>query len=395
MSTRTINRGSLALAIKVTVALVGALLAIAPRPELDWDGGVIPSANEYAKGLDLTVDDPGAPLKGVRIVVTGATSGIGLGASRRLHQLGATVVAMGRSPSKLQRLQEELPGVETVVADFSDLDSVAQASQQIVERFDKIDVLLNNAGIHTGFRGNLETGTTKQGWDLAWGVNYLSHFLLTEKLMPLLKSSRNPKVVQVSSRFHLAVDGSDVSTFAGAKDPIASKPGGSHGFVLFRSQRQYANSKLAQILHARSLADKYGIRSVSACPTWVGTSILGAGNGTMAQTFFEKTAFDMNGFGLSSILHAILDTDNPSEDFYFNTDWGIRESFPLDSWPEWTYKMAPVRDAVVGSLAYTFVYFLQGFFPARTYGRSSGQTYNKTLQEELYIWSRQAVSQWL
>ena len=400
MSTRQGNGGSYMLGVAVTVvasvgALIGVLIAVAPRPVLDWNGAVLPSAMKYAKTLDMEVVDPEAPLKGVRMVVTGATSGIGLGLSRRLHQLGANVVAMGRSPSKLRELQEELPGVETVLADFSDLDSIAQASQQILERFDTIDVLVNNAGIHTGFTGNFEKQTTQQGFDLGFGVNYLSHFLLTEKLMPLLKASKNPAVVQVSSRFHLAVDGSDVSTDGGSKDPVASRPGGSHGFLMFRSQRQYGNSKFAQILHARSLVDRYGIRSVSACPTWVGTSILGAGNGSMAQTFFEQTAFDMNSFGLSSILHAILDTENPGEDFYFNTDWGNRNSYPSDKLPSWTYHTIPFRDALVGTMALTWVYFLQGFFAARAYGRSASRTYNKTLQDELYVWSNQAVSQWL
>jgi NAD(P)-dependent dehydrogenase (short-subunit alcohol dehydrogenase family) len=377
------------------VALIGVLIAVAPRPELDWNGAVLPSAMKYANTLDIHMVEPEAPLKGVRMVVTGATSGIGLGLSRRLHQLGASLLVVGRSPTKLHELQQELPGVETVLADFSDLDSIAQASQQIIEQFDAIDVLVNNAGIHTGFKGNFEKRETQQGFDLGLGVNYLSHFLLTEKLMPLLKASRNPIVVQVSSRFHLAVDGSDLSTDGGSKDPIASQPGGSHGFLMFRSQRQYGNSKFAQILHARSLVDRYGIRSVSACPTWVGTSILGAENGSMAQYFFEQTAFDMNSFGLSSILHAILDTENPSEDFYFNTDWGNRKSYPSDNLPTWTYHTVPFRDAMVGTIALTWVYFLQGFFAARAFGRSARRTYNKTLQDELYVWSKQAVSAWL
>lgn len=250
----------------VLVALLGALIAVAPRPELDWEGFFLPMATRYAKSLDLQIDDERAfstsPLHGVRMVVTGATSGIGLGLTRRLHQLGATVVAIGRSPSKLKRLQDELPGVDTVLADFEDLDSIARASKEIMGKYDRIDVLVNNAGIHTGFGGLFKTRTTKQGFDQAWGVNYLGHFLLTEKLMPLLKASKSPKVVQVSSRFHLAVDGSDISTNNGSQDPIVSQPGGSHGFFFFRSQRQYGNSKFAQILHARSLVDKYGIRSV-------------------------------------------------------------------------------------------------------------------------------------
>lgn len=389
-------RTSYVLGVTATVvALVAALIALAPRPSLDWDGAVVPSAIQFAKSLDLIDVDPEAPLRGVRIVVTGATSGIGLGLSRRLHQLGANVVALGRSPSRLQKLQKELPGVETVISDFSDLDSIARASQEIKERFGMIDALVNNAGIHTGFSGNFQIEKTKQGFDLAWGVNYLSHFLLTEKLMPLLKASKNPKVVQVSSRFHLGVDGSDISTNGGTMDPIANQPGGSHGFVMFRSQRQYGNSKFAQILHARSLVDKYGVRSVSACPSWVGTSILGVENGSMLQSFFEQTAFDMNSFGLSSILHALLDTEDTTGDFYINTDWHNGNSYPHDKLPPWTYRTVPLRDLIVASSVFTVVYFFQGFFAARVHGPSSIQTYSKTLQEELYVWSKKTVTPWL
>ena len=63
-----------------------------------------------------------------------------------------------------------------------------------------------------------------------FSVNYLSHFLLTEKLLPLMeKSSEHPKILQISSTFHYGVDGSDL----GGAAPVASQPGGSHGFVGF------------------------------------------------------------------------------------------------------------------------------------------------------------------
>ncbi len=212
--------------------------------------------------------------------------------------------------------------------------------------------------------------------------------------MTLLEKSQHPKVVQVSSRFHLAVDGSDLSTHGGTVNPTASQKGGSHGFFFFRSQRQYGNSKLAQILHARAIHERYRIRAVSICPTWVGTQI-GAKNGTLAHTFFESTAFPMDGFGLSSILHAILDFHSVEDDFYINTDFGTKATSPLDTLPSWTYQWLPIRDMIVGSGAFSFVFLLQRFFATRDTGRSSIQSYDKTLQEELYTWSRKAVSKWL
>ena len=231
-------------------------------------------------------------------------------------------------------------------------------------------------------------------------------------------------MVQVSSRFHFAVDGSDLSTQGGTRDPKASVKGGSHGFFGFRSQRQYGNSKMAQILHARSLRRTHPwLQAVSVCPTWVGTQI-GAKNGTLLHSLLEATAFPVDGFGLSSILHAILDYRSPlddgSNDFYINsfgsggapsqTDDDVEKSITNPSMPNdpledaflwrllpvaWTYQWFPLRDILVGGAAFSWVYVLQRFYATRQVGRSSRPTYDEQLQDELYTWSREAVSPWL
>jgi len=139
------------------------------------------------------------------------------------------------------------------------------------------------AGIHDGLdikkMLGLSNEPSPQGFDRVFTVNYLSHFLLTEKMIPLLQKSADARVVQVSSSYHWGVDGSDLLPGPHGESPIASRPGGSHGLVLFRSQRSYANSKLAQIYHARAFKryhpDLTNIRLISICPAWVGTSIAG------------------------------------------------------------------------------------------------------------------------
>lgn len=119
------------------------------------------------------------PLNGLVIAVTGATSGIGLGLSRTLAAKGATILAIGRSARKLQELQEEFKNlgedsstarIQPIVVDLSDLDSVANGSQYILDKYSRLDFLVNNAGIHTKVEGIfLPPQTTKQGFDLTFG----------------------------------------------------------------------------------------------------------------------------------------------------------------------------------------------------------------------------------
>jgi len=203
-----------------------------------------------------------------------------------------------------------------------------------------------------------------------------------------------------------------LSTHGATLDPIASKVGGSPGFFFFRPQRQYANSKLAQILHARSLQDRYysnnGVMTVSACPTWVGTQII-ATKGTYTQSIFEAVAFPYNGFGISSILHAILDTtarttkstgNNPvlpsRHDFYINTI-GSNSAYSVSDQhiPAWTYQLLPLRDIIMATFAYGILLPFQRLIPTRDVDYSSHASYDKTLQKELYEWSLLAISEWL
>ena len=218
----------------------------------------------------------------------------------------------------------------------------------------------------------------------------MSHFLLTEKLLPLMeKSSKKPKIVQISSSFHWGVDGTDLGTRDG--QPVASLPGGSHGFVLYRSQRQYANSKLAQILHARALQKRHeSVTTVSVCPAWVGTQIA-AGEGTLVHSLFTRVAFPANEYGLSSVMHAMFDDKN-TNDFYINVDSAATRV--IDAMHPWMYSLLPIRDVICSMFA-GWLLFSQRFGPVRKSRESSRASYNQTIQEELYSWSKQAVMEWL
>jgi len=155
-------------------ALVVALSAVffsLPHPEFDWKGDILPDAQRYMQQPPTNE----TPLKGMVIAITGATSGIGLELTLTLNKLGATVLAIGRSPKKLNALfsqEETLTSIQTVVADLNDLASVANASHYILEHYDHLDVLINNAGMHTGVQGMWERPTTRQGYDSTFGGTY-------------------------------------------------------------------------------------------------------------------------------------------------------------------------------------------------------------------------------
>ncbi len=407
-----------------------ALIFAAPQPPWDWDRDVLQLASQYT-AANKKISREGknqeaSPLQGVVAVITGATSGIGLGLTKVLTRLGAHVVVVGRSPTKLQQLVHDLkqqqPNVKitTVVGDLEDLASVAQAAVQITSTFPRIDILINNAGLNRAL--NLfDRSVTPQGYDVVFGVNYLSHVLLTEKLLPNILKSSKPRIVQISSTYHIASDGSNLVPQRSGGRPIASQPGGSLGFYIYRTQRQYADSKLAQILHARSLQRRYPtIRKRnstwirSACPAWVGTNI-GGQPGSLIHSIVNRFGFSIEGWGLASILQAIFFDENIgnsgsesisknqksatlTNDFFVNTYWTVwfsRLFLNLDFilGQPLVYKSG-LRDCIANAAA-NMMLFTQKLLPFSGPSPSSPESYNIDLQDQLYQWSREAVSPWI
>jgi NAD(P)-dependent dehydrogenase (short-subunit alcohol dehydrogenase family) len=184
---------------------LGIILAV-PHRDLDYDKVIIPMAQRYAGDSNETPSQQ-QPLSDTIVVVTGATSGIGLALTRALSKMGAQVVALGRSSSKLADLKEELPSIQIVKVDLSDLESVSQAADQLITSFPRIDILVNNGGMHAGYGNFAASPPNPQGFDPVFAVNYLSHFLLTEKLSSSLSKSTRPVILQTSSSYHWGVDG--------------------------------------------------------------------------------------------------------------------------------------------------------------------------------------------
>lgn len=377
-----------------------------PQPSLKYEQDILPLARQWVQTAstknDSTVVDPQQPLRGVKVVITGSTSGIGLGLTQILVKLGATVIALGRSETKLANLKQQVVDSNLVVpiqVQLADLESVKQASEQIQQQFDSIDVLINCAGTNYIVEGSMSK-TTPQNIDQSFGVNYVSHFLLTEKMIPLLTASNyHPTILQISSSFHWAVDGSELVVNAKHKMPLAAQPQGLTGQV-FRAQRAYANSKLAQVLHARSLQRRHsGIRVRSACPGWVATPIL---TRTVQKFVLGPFAFPANGFGIKSALYGVLDlqsqrqgdNDNDNSDFMTNTGMsGVMHSWPKLVFTPLVYRLR-IRDFMFSLYGIVFLH-TQRFWPEIKARRSSPESYKEEIQEALYEWSYDTVKPFL
>jgi len=135
-------------------------------------------------------------------VITGATSGVGLEATKRLAEGGASIVMVCRDPQKAQAVKHMIMdkykvSVEYVIADLSSLDEVRQAAATILEMCPRIDVLINNAGMHS-----TKVTYTKDGYETVFCVNHLASFLLTNLLLERLIESSPSRILQINSEGH-------------------------------------------------------------------------------------------------------------------------------------------------------------------------------------------------
>ncbi|MFP4435847.1 MAG: SDR family NAD(P)-dependent oxidoreductase [Chloroflexaceae bacterium] len=149
------------------------------------------------------------------ILITGATDGIGRQAAHELAAAGATVLVHGRNPERGAETLEEIRSatgserLHYLQADFAALSEVRQLADTVQSRFERLDVLINNAGIGPGKRG-AERTISSDGYELRFAVNYLASFLLTHLLLPRLRQSAPTRIVNVSSVGQSPIDFNDV-----------------------------------------------------------------------------------------------------------------------------------------------------------------------------------------
>jgi NAD(P)-dependent dehydrogenase (short-subunit alcohol dehydrogenase family) len=182
-----------------------------------------------------------------RILVTGATDGLGRRVAQVVAAKGATMLLHGRNPERLKATLEELriqPGSEKVssyLADLSSLGAVRGLADRIHSEHDRLDVLVSNAGIIARERRESE-----DGYELTFAVNYLSHFLLTRLLLPLLKDSAPARIVNVASAGQSPLDFSNLMLGQG-----------------YDAMKAYSQSKLAQVMFTFDLAERVRDTGVS------------------------------------------------------------------------------------------------------------------------------------
>jgi NAD(P)-dependent dehydrogenase (short-subunit alcohol dehydrogenase family) len=185
---------------------------------------------------------------GTTVLVTGATDGLGRRVALELAADGATVLLHGRSQERLDVILEEVraqaDGEEArgYLADLSSLAAVRELAERILSEEERLDVLVNNAGVISR-----ERRVSEDGVELAFAVNYLSHFLLTRLLMTLLRDSAPARIVNVASAGQSPIDFSDPMLEQG-----------------YDAMRAYSQSKLAQIMFTFELAGRQRDMGVTA-----------------------------------------------------------------------------------------------------------------------------------
>jgi NAD(P)-dependent dehydrogenase (short-subunit alcohol dehydrogenase family) len=192
----------------------------------------------------------GNNMKDKVVLITGATDGIGEQAARELAAMGARVVIAGRSVDRCREsvaAVRDFSGSEKVdylVADLSSMGEVARLAEEFLRRYDRLDVLMNNAG--SSF---LERTLSEDGFEKTFALNHLAYFLLTNLLLDILKQSSPSRIVNTSSN----------SSFRGKIhfDDLHLKR-------FYFVHQAYAQSKLANIMFAKALSRRLEGTGVTA-----------------------------------------------------------------------------------------------------------------------------------
>ena len=220
----------------------------------------------------------GVSLAGKVALVTGASAGLGVETARVLAGAGATVVMLARDPDKLAPIMADLRNadpaaqLDSATVDLADLDSVRACAADLLDRYPRIDLLINNAGIMA-----CPLMRTAQGFEMQFGTNHLGHFLLTGLLLPALlaaaEAGGESRVVSLSSSGHrlAAFDPQDPNFENTDYDKFIA----------------YGQSKSANSLFAVALESRFGDRGLHAYAVHPGMIMTELGR-HMSQADYEE-----------------------------------------------------------------------------------------------------------
>jgi NAD(P)-dependent dehydrogenase (short-subunit alcohol dehydrogenase family) len=222
-----------------------------------------------------------ARMDGLTCIITGATSGVGLAAARRIAKGGAHLILACRNQEKAEGVKAEIQQnyqvqVDLVQVDFSNLPRVREAALDILKKFARIDVLINNAGLHTTQRT-----LTNDGLETVFCVNHLASFLFTRLLLDRLIESAPARILQINSQGH-RFGGLDLTDL-------------NWEMRRYKGLQGYGASKTAQLLTTWELADQLqgsGVTINAMHPGAVATNI-GMNNGLLYQWYQRYLLFPL------------------------------------------------------------------------------------------------------
>lgn len=273
-------------------------------------------------------------LSGRIYIVTGANSGSGFATTKQLAEQGARVVGACRRVEAGKKAFADLVNIdgsiEIMELDLASLASVRRFAEAFLAKYDRLDGLVNNAGVMYP-----PEGKTEDGFETQFGINYLGHFLLTELLLDTLKASAPSRIVCVSSVAHAGmrgiygeIDFDDLNFDKREYDPAVA----------------YAQSKLANVLHALDLArrlEETGISAFSVHPGWIRSNLAQGAVIRFMQNVLLRPFSGLLGTiswfeGAQTSLHCLLDDDAADHSGEYYSQISILYPNPEDrpgGWP--------------------------------------------------------------
>lgn len=209
------------------------------------------------------------------VIISGSTSGVGKATLIEFAKYGAHIVMVVRNEEKARKVKEEVKSlydvqIDIIICDFSDFDSVRSAANEILEKYSKVDVLINSVGIHS-----TRKIYTKDNIESCFMVNHLSIFLFTVLLIPKLKENSHARIIQVNSEGH---------RFNGLriKDVNFKRR-------IYTGLKGYGQSKVAQLYTVYELAERLKDSNVTINAMHPGAvkSSIGSNNGVLYRLWYK------------------------------------------------------------------------------------------------------------